>query len=292
MRIILSKYAGFCDGVERAYQMVLNIAKDKKIKKPIFVLGSLVHNDDVVEKIEKLGIRKIKVTPKIFKDLDKLNSKIGTLAITAHGMGPEIYEFCRRKNINLIDTTCPRVIKVQRLARVFLQKGYKIIIIGEKDHKEVKGINEWADKKGIFIENEEDLEKIKFSPKQKLLVISQTTQNQDFVKKAAAYIRKKFPTAEIIDTICLATHNRQSEIRKMAKTNEAMIVIGSPESANSTRLWEIAREINPRSYFVERAGQIKKKWLAGIKKVGVTAGASAPQWIIDEVVEYLKKINS
>lgn len=290
MKITLSKYAGFCDGVERAFKTVEKIASDSEIKKPVFVLGSLVHNTDVVERIEKLGIRKLKVDNDLFKTLDTMKKKIGTLVITAHGMGPKIYDFCKRKSIDLVDTTCPRVIKVQRLAKIFLDRSNQIVIVGERDHKEVRGIYEWARKKAKFVETEDDLKKLKLDPKGKISVISQTTQNQNFVRKSWKFIREKYPQAEMVDTICLTTQNRQSEIRRMSKENDVIVVIGSPESANSTRLWEIAKEINPRSYFVERSNQIKKSWFGNCGKIGVTAGASTPDWIISGVVKKLESI--
>lgn len=292
MKITLSQHAGFCDGVEKAYEIVRKIVRDPRIKKPVFILGSLVHNRDVVKKIEKLGVKKIHVDPKIFEILDSLKSKIGTLVITAHGMGPKIYAYARKRGIALVDTTCPRVVKVQRLAKFFLEKGNQIVIIGEREHKEVKGIYEWTKKKAQFVEKESDFGRLKLDSRKNIFVISQTTQNQEFVKKAWKYLRKKYPRVEIQNTICLATQKRQDEMRKKAKENDAVLVIGSPQSANSTRLWEIAKEINPRSYFVERSGQIKKSWLKNCGKIWVTAGASTPRWIISGVMKKLKNFEN
>jgi len=291
MKISLSQYAGFCDGVKRAYNLVKRMIDDPKIKKPIFILGSLVHNQDVVKRIEKMGVKKIHVDKNIFKTLNKMKSEIGTLVITAHGMGSKIFDFTKKKSIAVVDTTCPRVIKVQRLAKIFRERDNQIVIVGEKDHKEVQGIYEWADQKAVFVETEKDFRKLKLDPKKKISVISQTTQNQEFVKKAWKYIRNKYKNVEIVDTICLTTQNRQDEMRKKAGKNDIVIVIGSPESANSTRLWEIAEEINPRSHFIERAGQIKNSWFKNCQKAWLTAGASTPKWIIDEVMEKIKNLS-
>jgi len=283
MKITLSQYAGFCDGVDRAYKIVEKISKDKEVKKPIFILGSLVHNKEVVEKIEKLGIKKI--------NRDEFqNKKIATLIITAHGVGPDIYSFCNKRNIDIVDVTCPKVLKVQRLAKVFFERKNNVIIIGDKNHKEVKGIFEWAGKKAKIISGESDLKKIKFNPEDKVFIISQTTQNQDFVKEIFGKIKKKYKKAEFINTLCITTYTRQNEVKILAKKNDAMIVIGSPESANSNRLWEIAREINPKAYFIEKAFQIKKSWLKNCQKIGITAGASTPDWTIKEVLIKLKVI--
>lgn len=292
MEISLSKYAGFCEGVERAYQMVEKIAKDPRIKKPIYVLGSLVHNEDVVKRIESLGVGKLDVEGTIEEALDKMKSKIGTLVITAHGVGPKVYELAKRKGINLIDTTCPRVVKVQRLAKVFFDRMSQIVIIGEKNHKEVKGIYEWANKKAVFVETKEDLQKIKLDEKRNIAVISQTTQDQEFVEDAARTIVEKYPHAQIIDSICLSTHDRQKEIKDIAAKNDAIVIIGSKESANSTRLWEISKKINNKAYFVRDADELKAEWFKGCGKIGVTAGASTPKWIIDEVLDCLRAIKN
>lgn len=289
MKITLSKYAGFCEGVQRAYDIVEKIANDPKVKRPIFVLGSLVHNSDVVERIEKMGVRKVHVEGPLEDFFLKIKNEVGTLVITAHGIGPEIYQLAKKHNVDLVDTTCPRVIKVQRLAKAFFDRDTQIVIVGEKNHKEVKGIYEWANKKAIFIETEEDLCGFDVDPDKKLAVLSQTTQDQEFVERAAAEIKKKYPKAEIVDSICLTTHHRQTEIKQLAEENDAVIVIGSPESANSNRLWEIAERVNPKSYFIERAEGLKEQWLKGVEKVAVTAGASTPGWIIDEVMEKIEK---
>lgn len=288
MEITLSKYAGFCEGVARAYDIVEKIAKDSKTKRPVFVLGSLVHNDDVVRKIEEMGVEKINVDENLMDFLNSSKGKIGTLIITAHGIGPEIYDFAKDNNINLVDTTCPKVIKVQRLAESFSKRGYQLIIIGEKKHKEVKGIFEWADKKAFIIENTEDLQKLILDPTKKVAVVSQTTQDREFFDQSAKYIQEKYPQAEIIDSICMTTHDRQSEIRKLAEENDVVVVIGSPKSANSKRLYEIAQRINPKTYFIERAENLQKEWFAGCEKVAITAGASTPNFLIEEVKD---KIN-
>lgn len=290
MEITLSQYAGFCEGVERAYNIVEKIAKDPSVKRPIFVLGSLVHNDDVVERIEKMGVKKVHVEGPLEDFFEKIKDEVGTLVITAHGIGPQIYDLAKKNGVDLVDTTCPRVVKVQRLAKAFFDRDTQVVIVGEKNHKEVKGIYEWANKQAIFIETDEDLCGFDVDPAKKIAVISQTTQDQEFVDRAAAQISKKYPKAEIIDSICLTTHHRQTEIKKLAEENDVVIAIGSPESANSTRLWEIAKRINPSAYFIQRASELKKEWFAGCKKVAVTAGASTPSWIIESVLAEIKKM--
>lgn len=293
MEISLSRHAGFCDGVDRAYNIVEKIALNPKTKRPIFVLGSLVHNQDVVNKIEALGVEKVSADLEDLKRvLSDKQDKIGTLVITAHGMGPKVYKLLEEKKVDLVDTTCPRVTKVQQLAKIFFDRGHQIILVGDKEHKEVKGIVEWANKKVLCVENEEDLKKLKLNLKKKVAVISQTTQDRKFIRRSVALIKKIHPAVEVIDTLCLSTHNRQSEVEKLARNNDVVVVIGSKESANSTRLWEIAQKINSHVHFIERANELKDKWFAGCKKAGVTAGASTPGWIIEEVMNKLGKVKT
>jgi (E)-4-hydroxy-3-methyl-but-2-enyl pyrophosphate reductase len=282
MEIKLSQYAGFCSGVKRAYDMV-SVLDPEKSKKPVFILGSLVHNDEVNKKIEEKGIKKI---DEEFLSGAK-SGEIGTLIITAHGVSPDIYETAKQKGIVVFDTTCPKVIKVQRLAMTYAKRGYEIIIIGDKDHKEVRGINGWGGGKSEIISIKKDLNKLKFNKNEKIVILSQTTQNEDFFLEIGESIRKKYEKAEIINTTCHATHERQEEVKKLARNNEAVIIIGSKTSANSNRLWEISRNINPLSYFIEKASDLKAEWLKDVKSVGVAAGASTPEWIINEAIKKL-----
>ena len=297
MQITLSQFAGFCDGVKRAFERVSVLVTEnpdadtfeyqgKKMKKPVFVLGSLVHNQDVVNKIEEKGIKKIDMK----KFENSLPGEIGTIIITAHGIGPKAYEIAEAKGIGIIDTTCPKVIKVQRLAETFMKKGYNLILVGDKDHKEVKSIYEWGGEKAMIISNAEELKLVNFDPVQKIIILSQTTQSQDFLAAVYEYVKKKYKDVEIIDTICMETRQRQDELRNLAKESDAMVIIGSTESANSTRLYEISKKINPKSVFISRVGELDDQFFQGVQKVGVTAGASTPEWIITEVIAHLSSI--
>ncbi len=165
-----------------------------------------------------------------------------------------------------------------------------MVIIGEKNHKEVKGIYEWANKKAFIVENVEDLRALSLDPKKNIAVISQTTQDREFFDKSAKYIAKKYPQAEIINSICLTTHDRQIEIKELAQKNDIIIVIGSPKSANSNRLWEIAKHINSKTYFIERADKLEKEWFADCGRAAVAAGASTPKWVIDGVIKKIETI--
>jgi (E)-4-hydroxy-3-methyl-but-2-enyl pyrophosphate reductase len=285
MKINLSKYAGFCDGVRRAYDMVNNFDLERA-KTPLFILGSLVHNDEVNRKIEEKGIEEIN-REFLFKAKPE---EIGTLIFAAHGAGPEIYRAAKEKNIEIFDTTCPKVIKVQRLAKAYSDRGYKIMIIGDKDHKEVKGIDGWGGGKSSIISQKEDVDKLNFEKNDKIVVLSQTTQNEKLLLEIGESIKKKYNSAEIINTTCSATHERQEEVRQMAKNNDIMIIIGSVDSANSKRLFEISKNLNPLSYFIEKSKFIDLAWLKNKEKVGVSAGASTPQWLIDDVVKKIQEV--
>ena len=297
MRITLSQFAGFCDGVKRAFVTVSQLATEnpdidtfeyqgKEMKKPVFVLGSLVHNQDVVNKIEEKGIKKISM-----EEFEKAKpGDIGTIIITAHGIGPKAYEIAENKGIGVIDTTCPKVIKVQRLAQTFVKKGYNLLLVGDKDHKEVKSIYEWGGEKAIIISNPEELDDVNFDPKEKIIILSQTTQSRDFLAAVYEYIKKKYKDVEIIDTICLETRQRQDELKKLASESDAMVIIGSTESANSTRLYEISKIINPKSVFISRVSELKDEFFKGVERIGVTAGASTPEWIIVDVIGHLTEL--
>lgn len=289
MKVTLSKYAGFCDGVERAYEIVKEIAKKPEIKRPIFVLGSLVHNKDVVDSIEKMGIKKIEFDGRVEEIAKKIDNKIGTLVITAHGIGPRIFEIAKKKGVDIVDTTCPKVIKVQRLAQVFFGRDHQVVIIGESKHKEVQGIHRWARKKSVIVSSDDDIDNLKLDSARPITVISQTTQNRDWVEEIAKKIKKKYPQADILDTVCSTTRNRQAEAKELAKNNDLVLVIGSPTSSNSNRLWEIAKEINEKTYFIERLEDVKREWLENCRRIGITAGASSPRWVIKDVVDYLEK---
>ena len=196
----------------------------------------------------------------------------------------------KAKGIAIIDTTCPKVIKVQKLAKKFSESSCQLVVIGDYGHKEVMGICEWANGKAIVVKNKKDLKNIKLSSLEKIVVISQTTQDKKSVDKIFEFIKKKYDKVETVDTICMATQSRQNEARKLAKNSDAVIIVGSPTSANSTRLWEISKKINPKSHFIERAEDIKKEWFKNCRKIGVTAGASSPDWVIKDVIKCLRNL--
>lgn len=276
LKITVGRHSGFCFGVKRAYDLACVNSKNCS---DIYILGKLVHNDDVCRDLKRRGVKEM-------KSINEINE--GTLIFTAHGIGPSLYEKASEKGIKIIDTTCPKVMKAQRLAKNYAEKGWRVIIFGDKDHKEVKGIREWSGNKAKIIGSLEEAKNLKLEKKKKYCLISQTTQNVREFKKIKDYLSKNLPNFAYFNTICDSTDNRQNEIRKLAKSNDAVIVIGGKDSANSHRLYEIAKSLNPKSYFIENSRQLKKNWFNDIKKVAISAGASTPEWIINDAVTKIK----
>jgi len=273
MKITVAKNAGFCFGVKRAYNLACECAK--KCRKPVHVLGKLVHNQDVVDELEKIGVKTI-------GSLDDISG--GTVIFTAHGTQPALHNKAKFKGLAVLDTICPNVLKAQKLAQKYTKKNYQVIVFGDKNHKEVRSIYEWADRKPKIVEGLSDLKKLKLKDVKNYCLISQTTQNVAEFKKIKDYFASKLPNFVYFNTICDSTDNRQAEVRRLAKTHDCVIVIGGRDSANSRRLYEIAKSLNPKSYFIENASQLKKSWLRDAKKIAITAGASTPEWIIREVI--------
>jgi len=279
LKVTIAKNAGFCFGVKRAYELACVNSKDCD---NVFIFGKLVHNDDVCQDLRRRGIKEIKSLQ---------NAKEGTVIFTAHGIGPKMYANAQKQGFKVIDTTCPKVMKAQRLAKNCAEKGCRVLIFGDKKHKEVKSILEWSGNKAKIIGSLNETKKLKLSRSKKYCLISQTTQNVEEFKKLNNYLRNKLSHFVCFNTICDSTDSRQKEIRKLAKDHDAVVVIGGQDSANSKRLYEIACEINPRTIFVQNMGGLKKPMLAGCQKIAVSAGASTPTWIIQSVVDKIRNFS-
>lgn len=280
MKIQVSQYAGFCFGVNRALKIVFDILD--KAERPIQMLGNLVHNEEVVKKLKNKGI-------KVINSLDQVEK--GVLIITAHGIDPKIINQAKKKGLKVVDTTCPMVLKVHQLAKVLAKEGRKIILFGDKDHIEVKGINGAINNQAVIIDSLEKAKSINFKSEEKIGFISQTTQNVEEFEKIAEVIKSKCKDVKVFNTICQSTRGRQEDVRNLAQNNDLIIIVGSRTSANTKRLFEIARSLNQKTFWVTRADQIKKEWfLDSVESIGVSAGASTPPWIIKEVVEKLKSL--
>lgn len=285
MKITLAKNISLCDGVNRAYEMVKQLSEKEKGSR-LFILGSLAHNDSIAAKVKSFGVKKIKTLRSV-----KPGS---TVIITAHGIGKQTIDSIIRKKAQVFDATCPKVIKVQRLAKYYQEKGFTVIIFGDKDHKEVKGINGWCGNQALIVKDfkqaRQSAKKIKAD--QKAVLLSQTTQNSVLFKEIATELKKQLKHILVMDTICRSTFNRQNEVKRLANNKDAIIVIGGKESGNTKRLWEVAKQINKNSFWISELDAatrtLLKKKLRPIKTLGVISGASAPKWEIQEIIAFLK----
>ena len=278
LNITIGKHSGFCFGVKRAYDLACVNSRNCT---DIFILGKLVHNDDVCRDLKKRGIREIE---------SLASKKNGTVIFTAHGIGPKVYGMAQKRGLKVIDTTCPKVMKAQRLAENYARKHFRVIIFGDKNHKEVKSICEWSGNKAKIVSSFREAKSLKLARTKKYCLISQTTQNVQEFGKIKNYLVSQLPNLICFSTICDSTDNRQKEVRELSKSKDAVVVIGGRDSANSRRLFEIAKEINPKTYFIQNEKQVRDNWLAGIQSLAVTAGASTPNWVIRAVVEKIRNI--
>lgn len=278
MKINLAKSAGFCFGVRRAIGIAFETARGNK---KVYMLGDIVHNEEVVKKISEAGIRKI-------KRLKKEKNKI--LLIRAHGTARHIYRQARLKGWRIVDATCPMVKEIHKIASNMEKKGYKIIIIGDKRHDEVYGISGQLKNKALIIENPDKIPLKTLKKYRKACIVTQSTQNLDQVLKIVEFIRPYLEKLKFFNTICMPTRLKQAEIKFMPKKNDVMIIIGSKQSANTRRLYEISKALNKRSYWVRSKKQIRPEWFKGAKSIGVTAGASTPDFTTKQIIGYIKRL--
>lgn len=278
MQVRLAKSAGFCFGVKRAIRIALDSAANNK---NVYMLGDIVHNEDVVRRISDAGIKKIK----------KLTSgKNRILLIRAHGAGKEVFKKIKKMGFKIIDATCPMVKEIHRIALNSESNGYPLIIIGDKKHDEVRGIIGQLKKKAFAIAAIDDIPWEKIKKMKKACIVAQSTQDFEKVSKIVGALKAHIPDIKFFNTICIPTRTKQEEIRTMPKANDIMIIIGSRNSANTRRLYEISKAINTRSYWISSKKEIKPQWFKKAKTVGVTAGASTPDETTQEVVRYLKNL--
>lgn len=278
MEIKIAKHAGFCFGVTKAIEKAFSSVDDKNIKKPLYSLGHIVHNTHVVNDLEKKGVT-------IVSDIKEINTE-GTLIISAHGVAPQIFEAAEKKGLQVIDTTCIKVKKVQELAQNLKKEGFFIVIIGDPNHPEVKGVKEWAGNNSLIIPSKDAISKIDFS--QKIGILAQTTITKDQFESISESIKSKaYLEVKAFNTICNATNTRQKAARELAKEVDIMLIIGDTKSANTKKLYEISKQIISDSYLISNLEDIDIKWFNKKSKIGITAGASTPQSIIDAVVNKL-----
>jgi (E)-4-hydroxy-3-methyl-but-2-enyl pyrophosphate reductase len=285
VEIIIAPNSGFCFGVERNIKLAQSVIpygkeKGKKGKKPIYSLGPLIHNPQVVSNLEEQGI---KVVSKL------AGIKKGTLIIRSHGVPPELLEEARRKKFKIIDATCPFVQRAQKLVSQLVKEHYKVVIVGDSSHPEVLSLQGFSYGHGIVISDPKEADKIPFSLK--IGVVAQTTQSIDNFRDVVAKLVTKAKELKIYNTICEATARRRESAKSIAGKVDLMLVVGGYNSANTTRLAEICRKENPKTYHIEKLGDFNLKLLKGKKKIGITAGASTPDWVIKDIAKEITEIN-
>lgn len=277
MEIILAKTAGFCFGVKRAVEMVYaNSSKDN-----VYTYGPIIHNDEVVKDLEKKGV-------KVINDETNINAvPQGTVIIRAHGVTSDSYDLIRDAGHEIVDATCPFVLKIHKIVREASANGDFVVIIGDSTHPEVVGIKSCAGDSSVVIADKEETQKfLEFNQNitKKFCIVSQTTYNYNKFQEIVEIFRKNsYHRSDILNTICNATEERQKEAADIAGRVDAMIVIGGKNSSNSQKLYDICREICDRTYFIQTAEDMDYSLLSGLDKVGITAGASTPNNIIEEV---------
>ncbi len=276
MEVVVAKTAGFCFGVQRAVDQVY-----KQIGEPgnrVYTYGPIVHNDEVVADLREKGVE-------VLNSLDELEKleEGGTVVIRAHGVGRKVYELLDRPGIRLVDATCPFVKKIHRIVGEQQALGRRVVIVGDPKHPEVQGIRGWGDGRTLVIQDAGELGSLPVSPGEPLSIVAQTTFNYNKFQELVEKFKKKGYDINVLNTICNATQERQVEAKRIASAVDAMIVIGGRNSSNTQKLYEICQKECKNTYFIQTLGDFNPECVNSVRNVGITAGASTPKQIIEEV---------
>ena len=280
MNVKVAETAGFCFGVQRAVDRVYELIGSDAA--PIYTLGPIIHNEEVVSDLEKKGVAVI-----CEKDLGSL--KGGTVVIRSHGVGRRVYNMIKKYGLGYVDVTCPFVLKIHKIVERESSRGAHIVIIGDPDHPEVQGICGWCQGPYTVIRNAEDAEKFNISPEKEVCVVSQTTFNYNKFQELVEILRKKsydnnvLNILNILNTICNATEERQKEAKAIAGEVDTMLVVGGRHSSNTQKLFEICKKECENTYYIQTIKDLDLTRLKSTDNVGITAGASTPNNIIEEV---------
>ena len=286
MNITVAKSAGFCFGVKRAVNKVYEQADIKS--GPIYTYGPIIHNEEVVKDLEEKGV---KVLDNLETLTDAQKQEKGTVIIRSHGVSKEVYEKLEHAGFEIEDATCPFVLKIHQIVEEFSNDGYEIVIIGSSLHPEVEGIRGWCDPKHTtVIADYEEAQNYKPKSGKKVCIVAQTTFNYKKFQELVEIIQKKgyIRDIRVLNTICNATEERQKEAASLAETSDIMIVIGGRSSSNTQKLYEICKEECANTYYIQTAADLKLSETGHIDNVGITAGASTPKKIIEEVQKYVR----
>ena len=279
-RILLAAPRGYCAGVDRAVQTVER-ALDLH-GAPVYVRKEIVHNKHVVEQLRERGA--------VFVDEETEVPEGATVVFSAHGVSPAVHANAAARQLHTIDATCPLVTKVHVEAKKFAATGYTIVLIGHAGHEEVEGTMGEAPESMVLIETEEDVDALEVADPDRVAYVSQTTLSVDETRAIIARLREKFPniTGPRTDDICYATTNRQMAVKELAKACDLVLVIGSRNSSNSNRLVEVAREYGADSHLIDNESQVEDAWLEGVSTLGITSGASAPDELVQRLVQHFR----
>ena len=275
MSVTVAKTAGFCFGVERAVNQVYDQIKNEN--GPIYTLGPIIHNEEVVRDLEEKGVKVLNSENEI------LTLTEGTVIIRSHGVGKHIYDMLKAQGVQIVDATCPFVKKIHRIVQEQNLQGRRVIIIGDETHPEVEGIKGWGDARTMVVKNEEQMEKLPSFTGEKLCIVSQTTFNYNKFKDLVEKFEKKGYDILVLNTICNATQERQVEAERIASQVDAMIVIGGKNSSNTRKLYEICQKECKDTYYIQTLDDLNPESVNSVRSVGITAGASTPKKIIEEV---------
>jgi len=282
MEIIKATDLGFCFGVRRATEMMEAAAGELG---PMHSLGSTVHNRQVVEQLRRRGVQ-------VISGLDEVNGL--PVAITAHGVGPHVLADLNARGVRVVDTTCPIVTRSQQWAKRLAEEGYGVIIFGDPNHKEVRGVLGWADGKVLAVPEVDGLAELPSWMPSRIGVLAQTTETEErfaaFVQRLLANHFARISDIRVINTLCNATASQQAAASSLARSVDVVIVVGGKDSANTRHLAEVARETGTSTHHIETAEEIESAWLIGCERVGVTAGTSTPDYVIDAVVDRLREL--
>lgn len=276
MEIITAKRAGFCFGVKRAIDIAFEMAKKKR--EGVYTLGPIIHNPQVVERLKEKGIIPI-------EDI-KTKKDINALIIRTHGIPLYLSKEISSLGYEIIDATCPFVKKAQCYAKLLTEEDYQVVILGDRDHPEVIGLMSYAGNDVIVVNDKTPLPRLR----SKVGIVVQTTQPVEALKKVLSEAIEQAKEIKVYNTICNSTALRLKETEEMARKVDVMLVVGGKNSANTTQLARLCGSLSVLTYHIETSSEIKEKWFEGVKKVGITAGASTPDWIIKEVEERVRDL--
>jgi 4-hydroxy-3-methylbut-2-enyl diphosphate reductase len=279
-KLLLAAPRGYCAGVDRAVQTVERALELHGA--PVYVRKEIVHNKTVVEQLRARGA--------VFVESVADVPEGATVVFSAHGVAPSVHAKARARSLATIDATCPLVTKVHVEAKKFAADGYTIVLIGHAGHEEVEGTMGEAPENIVLVQTEDDVDRLEIEDPERIAYISQTTLSVDETRAIINRLRRRFPaiTGPRTDDICYATTNRQAAVKQLAEHCDLVLVIGSRNSSNSNRLVEVAREHGADSYLIDSEAEVREEWLEGKRVVGITSGASAPEELVQRLVEFFR----